>query len=143
MIMAKSKNFIIVLLAFFFVLFLTMITAMLIGLPRFYSLVHNARYATGVVVSKERENHMSIWFQYPVEGQIFRSAGQAEDLERAFDGIQIGETIPVSYDSTNYGSAVMGRAPEKYMYSSLRGTGFAFVSLIVCFSLYALKRARQ
>ena len=105
--MAKSKNFIIMLVAFFFVLFLTMITAMLIGLPRFYSLAGNAHYSTGVVVAKEPENHMSVWFQYTVEGQIFRLAGQAKDLERPFDGIQIGETIPISYDSTNYGSAVM------------------------------------
>ena len=85
---------------------------------------------------------MSVWFQYGIGDQVFTSAGRAEDIGRTFDSLQIGETVPISYDSTEQSSAVLGN-PEKYLFSSLRGTGYAFVGLLICFLLYVRRLARR
>jgi hypothetical protein len=120
---------------------ITVIGAWLLDLPKFYSLTQHGQAAFATVVSKEPENHMSIWFEYRVDGRTYKSAGRAEDIGKSFGEIQIGEDVPVYYDSSNPLSATMGR-PEKYFYSSLRGVCFILVGLGGSFIVYVLKRVR-
>lgn len=136
-----------ILLSVFFVvsLLLTVVVALSLRVPKYYSLVRNAHPTTGSVISKERENHMSIWFEYRVGNQFFTSGGVAEDIGRTFDSIQIGEVVPIVYDDTDQGFAVMGN-PRRHLNASLRGTGFGFIGLLICTLLLALRqryRARK
>lgn len=144
--MLKAGRSAILLSVFFIVsLLLTVVVALSLRVPEYYSLVKNAHPTTGSVTSKERENHMSIRFEYRVGKQVFTSVGVAEDIGRTFESIQLGEVVPIVYDDTDRGFAVMGD-PRRRLNSSLRGTGFGFVGLLICFLLFALRqryRARK
>ena len=118
---------------------MSVIGAWFLDVPKFCSLVLNSVVSQGTVVSKEKENHMSVWFEYKVAGRTFRAAGRAGDIDRTFETIQIGESVPVYYDATNQESATMGD-PNKYLRSSIRGTAFIFFSLIVVSLLYLVKQ---
>ena len=137
--MVKSKNLILLIVFATLALLTTVFWAMAIRLPAAYSLVQNGQSAMGTVVSLERENHRSVRFQYQVDGQSFTSLGSAENIGRTFELMQIGETVPITYDATDHGSAVMG-PPERFLYDGLRGIGFAFIGLTVSFLLYLWKR---
>jgi len=115
------------------------ISGWLIGVPRYYSLTRNARLANGTVTSKEPGNHMSVWYEYKVDGRTYRSAGSAEDIGKTFDAIQVGEQISVYYDQSNPASALSGD-PQKYLYESLEGVCFVFFGVIILVSIYFLKR---
>ena len=135
----KSKKLILLIVFAILAILTTVILAMAIRLPAAYSLVQNGRSATGTVVSLERENHRSVRFQYKIDRQTFTSLGRAENIDRTFESMQIGETVPITYDATDHNSAVMG-PPTTYLYDDLRGIGFAFIGLVVCFLLYLWKR---
>jgi hypothetical protein len=116
------------------------IGAMALDVPKFYSLVRNAHCTTGTVVAKQPENHMLVQFKYEVNGEIHTSGGRAEDVGRSFDSVQIGDEVPVYYDTSHPASATMGD-PNKYLSAGLRGTAFILIGLTVCFFMYILKRA--
>lgn len=124
---------------FLVILLITATAALFLDVPKFYSLVRYGRLADGVVISKQRENHMSIFFEYRVDDHFFQSVGRAEDIGKSFDAIQIGEAVPIYYDSTDPASATMGD-PNKYLKSSIIGTCFILGGLVLCVLLYALKR---
>lgn len=113
--------------------------AFLLNVPKYYSLVRHAQPTVGIVKSKERENHMSVWFEYTVDGHLFKSAGRAGDIGRTFDSIQNGEAVTVYYDQSNPASATMGE-PSKYLNASIRGTCFIFTGLMLCSLLYELRK---
>jgi len=138
--MINRKNLLLVLcLLFILDVIVTIVGAVMLDLPKFYGLTSNAGRTDGTVTSKERENHMSIRFEYEANGRKFTSLGRAEDLNTTFDQIEVGAHVPVSYDPSNPAFAILGD-PRRYFYSSLRGTIFIFTGLIVCTLLYVLTR---
>lgn len=114
------------------------IGAFLLSVPRYYSLVRRAQPALGTVKSKERENHMAVWFEYAVDERLYQSAGRAEDVGKSFDAIQVGEAVQVYFDSSNPSSATIGD-PSRYLYSSIRGTLFVIVGYVFCILIYFLR----
>ena len=116
----------------------TMLAAILLDFPKFYSLANHARSATAKVTSKERANHMSIRFQYEVDDQIFSSVGRGEDIGKTFETVEVGDMVPIVYDTSNPQSSVMGE-PEKYLYGSIRGIAFIFLGLSVCLLWYLFR----
>jgi hypothetical protein len=116
------------------------IGAMLLDVPKYYSLVNNARLTTGTVISKEPENHMAIQYEYEANGQRYTSKGRAEDIGKSFETIEIKESVPVYYDMSNPSSASLGE-PNRYLSSSLRGTVFISICVALFFFLYVIKIA--
>jgi hypothetical protein len=138
--MPNFRNLTVVILGFVIAnVLLTIVGAVILDVPKFYSLVKNSRSTLGTIISMQPENHMAIQFEYVANGQKFVSVGRAEDIGKSFNEIQVGREVPVSYDSSNPSSATMGE-PDRYLYSSLRGTLFIFVGLLICFVLFVLKR---
>ena len=118
---------------------IALIGIVFLDVPKFYSLTKHAVPAYGTVVSKEPSNHMSVWFEYQVDGHGYRSAGTAGDIGRSLGEIEIGEKVPINYDESDPAFAVMGD-PHKYLYSSLRGTVFLAIGVIFLSLVYVLKR---
>jgi hypothetical protein len=138
--MANFRSPTAVILGFLLVsVLVTIFGAVLLDVPKFYSLVKNSRSTLGTITAKQPENHMAVQFEYVANGQKFESVGRAEDIGESFNEIQVGREVPISYDSSNPSSATMGE-PNRYLYSSLRGTLFIFVGLLICFVLFVLKR---
>ena len=133
-----SKNLISILVFVLILLGTTGLTAYLVDLPKFYSLNQNVRSGTGKVISKERANHMSIGFQYQVDDQVFSSIGNAGDIGRTFDSVEVGDSLPISYDTSNPQSAVIGQ-PQKYLFSAIRGMVFVFLGLCISLFWYLIK----
>jgi hypothetical protein len=138
--MPNFRNLTVVILGFVIAnVLLTIVGAFILDVPKFYSLVKNSRTTLGTIISTQPENQMAIQFEYVANGQKFVSVGRAEDIGKSFNDIQVGREVPVSYDYSNPSSATMGE-PGRYLYSSLRGTLFIFVGLLICFVLFVLKR---
>jgi hypothetical protein len=138
--MLKATRLISKILPGFFLIVLTgVVGAVLLDVPKFYGLSNRARVINGAVTAKEPENHMSVWFEYNVDGQMFRSAGRAGDIGKSFETIQIGEIVPVYYDPLNPAACTMGK-PDRYLESSLFGTGFILVGVTILFLIFMIKR---
>jgi hypothetical protein len=120
------------------VLLTTIVGGLALNVPRDYSLVTNARTTIGIVVSKDSKQHRTVYFDYQVNGQTFRSGGSAEDAGTSFEAMEIGQTVPVTYDATNYSSALIG-LPNKHLNDGLRLLGFQFLMVTFTFVGLAIK----
>jgi hypothetical protein len=52
----------------------------------------------GIITNKFQNNHHEISFDYEVNGRIHEGAGYAEQIDRAFEDIHLGDTVDVFYD---------------------------------------------
>ena len=115
------------------------IGAMLFDFPKYYQLSRYGIETQGTIISKEKENHMYISFNYEVRNQIFKSGGRAEDIGKNFESVQLNEKVQVYYDPNNPEIATLGN-PSKQLKSSI--FGICFVSIIPTLFLvgYELKK---
>ena len=110
-----------------------------VAVPRYYSLMRHAQPINATVTSKEPENHMSVWFEYQVDGRTYRGAGRAGDIGETFSSIQTGDQVPIVYDSSDPASAIMGD-PQEHLKASLRGVIFISFGLLLMFVIYIWRR---
>src|ERR1044072_589904 len=130
-----TRSTLMILPGLFLAIILGVIGAALLDVPKFLRLTRHAQIVDGTVILKERENHMSVWCEYKVDGQMFKSAGRAGDVGKTFEAIQIGEIVPVYYDPMNPAASTIGN-PERYLQSSLVGTGVIFIGVTVFFIIF-------
>jgi hypothetical protein len=69
-------------------------------LLNFKSIVLDAHYeiTKGAIVQKVPNNHFGIHYTYEVDGRTYEGDGYAGQINRAFDKIQLGDTVTVFYD---------------------------------------------
>lgn len=137
--MSNAKRLVVtILLGFVLAVLMGVVTAVIIDVPKFYRLTKYAHLVDGTVTSLERENHRAVLVRYKVEGQNFETAGQAESVGKSFETIQIGDIAPVYYDPSNPTTSTLGK-PNRYLHSSLMGTGFVFIGVLFSFLLFVIK----
>jgi len=138
--MSKVKK---LLIGYPLVVFLTTLMCTIVfQIPTAYSLAANARSSTGIVKSKDRIQHRTIYFEYQVDGTSYTGAGGAEDAGLNFDTIEPGESVPITYDNSQHSSSVIGQ-PDKNLAAGLRLLVVQFVAVTSVFLFLILKNRRH
>jgi ABC-type antimicrobial peptide transport system permease subunit len=65
------------------------------------------KVTNGTIVQKFPNNHLGIHFTYEVDGRTFEGDGYAGQINRAFDEIQLGDTVTVFYDKQSPSSSTL------------------------------------
>lgn len=97
-----------------------------------YQLVRNGTKSTGLVFDKDRENHQRIRYRFTLDGKTYHSSGFSADTGKSFDEIQIGQSVPITYETGNPYNSTIGDS-ESTFYPNLRLA--IFVSLFPTFAL--------
>jgi Protein of unknown function (DUF3592) len=114
------------------------IGAFLSNLPEYYHLSKNSVETQGRVVSKGRENHIYISFEYEVNNRKLKLGGRAGALDKDFDEVQLNDKVSVYYDPFAPEDAVLGN-PNKRLKSSFVETCIVAVIPILLFAAYKIK----
>lgn len=129
-------------LLIFTALFAAVVGALILKLPSKYRLEKYGVPIEAIVISKNREDHMSVIFRYEVEGQTYTALGRGAEVKGGFDSISANEVVEALYDPYNRENATLGD-PREQLLSSLAGT--VFISLIptVFFIAYRIRARRN
>jgi hypothetical protein len=78
-------------------------------LVNFKPLMLGAHYKAtkGTIVQKFPNNHLGIHFTYEADGRTYEGDGYAGQINRAFDEIQLGDTVTVFYDKQSPSSSTL------------------------------------
>ena len=72
-------------------------------------------------------NHQRIRYSFQFQGQTYYWGGFAEDINKKFEQIALGEEISITYEQDNPNNSCMGN-PRKTFYPNLRLS--IFISLL-------------
>ena len=95
-----SHNAIVNLKTWFALVCAIAIFGMLILRNEFSLYIHN-NLTKGAIIEKLPNDHLGIKFTYKVEGNNYEGQSTAGTIGRAFESIQLGDTINVFYDTKN------------------------------------------
>ena len=109
-------------------------------LHRYSALVRSGVKVTGSVTAKEPMNHASVRYDYYADGTKY--SGDPCPVGGAFDRIQVGDSIPVTYLPSSPATSACGDAQQAY--DTNWGIAFivvpSFTSLVGGLSAFALYR---
>jgi hypothetical protein len=80
---------------------LLLASALCVALIDFKQIMLGLDYKTakGTITNKFPNNHLGISYNYQVDGHPYEGTGYAGQINRAFEGIHIGDTVSVFYNA--------------------------------------------